>query len=155
MEISIRPVVDPDEAFAIAQSLPGSFTAAGLELVQVALAEETVYGAYADGGLAGFASYKTLNEDAIELTWLAVSPRYQGSGIGTRLVTESLAAVGRPYRICEVKTLAETHPDPGYQRTRAFYRRLGFVSVEIIDPYPGWEPGNPCQIFVKCLRDER
>jgi ribosomal protein S18 acetylase RimI-like enzyme len=149
--IAIERVSDNAAALAIARSLPGSFTPGGIERMRAALDEETVYGARVEGELAGFASYKALNDAAIELTWLVVSPRFQGQGVGTRLVTESLRAVGASCKLCEVKTLAETHPDAGYARTRAFYRRLGFISVEIIDPYPGWEPGNPCQIFVKCL----
>lgn len=153
MDISVECLKDTAEVFVIAESLPRSFTAGGLEILRAGLAEEIVYGAYAHGELAGFASYRVLNEEAIELTWLAVSPRYQGHDVGTKLVTESLASAGRSYDICEVKTLAETHPDPGYALTRAFYRKLGFISLEIIDPYPGWEAGNPCQIFVKCLRE--
>jgi hypothetical protein len=60
--------------------------------------------------------------------------------------------LGGNYKICEVKTLADTHQDPGYSKTRNFYKKLGFVPLEIIHPYPGWGEDNPCQIFVKCLK---
>lgn len=49
--------------------------------------------------------------------------------------------------ICYVKTLAETVEDTGYKKTREFYKKLGFNTLEIIDPYPGWSAGNPCQIL--------
>lgn len=42
--------------------------------------------------------------------------------------------------------------DPGYAKTRNFYKKLGFTSLEIIHPYPGWGDDNPCQIFVKFLQ---
>ena len=56
-------------------------------------------------------------------------------------------------RLVKVKTLAETRPDEGYARTRRFYEKLGFFTVEIIDPYPGWGEGNPCQIMVRCVME--
>ncbi|MGI8551028.1 MAG: GNAT family N-acetyltransferase, partial [Dehalococcoidia bacterium] len=151
MTIIITEVANREQALAIAQSLPNSFTDEGLAEMKVSLQEEIAFGAYDGQELAGFATYKALNEVALELTWLAVLPDYQGSGVGTQLVTETLERLRGSYKICTVKTLAETHPDPGYQKTRAFYRRLGFISIETIQPYPGWLPDNPCQIFVKCL----
>ena len=55
------------------------------------------------------------------------------------------------YRVCYVKTLAETHKDKGYARTRNFYKALGFNTLEIIYPYPGWDGFNPCQILAISL----
>jgi hypothetical protein len=31
----------------------------------------------------------------------------------------------------------------------------GFVQVDMIDPLPGWEPGNPAAIYVAALRPTR
>jgi ribosomal protein S18 acetylase RimI-like enzyme len=151
VDVEIRRTSDTEQAYAIAASLPLSFTPSGLELLKESLQSEALFGAYADGELAGFATYRELNPDALELTWLAVAPGRQDAGIGERLVVESLAQIGAGYRACEVKTLAPTNPDPGYAATRRFYHRLGFIALEIVDPYPGWDPGNPCLIMVKFL----
>jgi hypothetical protein len=53
--------------------------------------------------------------------------------------------------LLEVKTLAPTVVYTPYERTRRFYEHAGFILLEVVDPYPGWEPGNPCAIYVKIL----
>jgi hypothetical protein len=30
-------------------------------------------------------------------------------------------------------------------------RCYAIACLEIIDPFPGWDPGNPCAIYVKAL----
>ena len=42
-----------------------------------------------------------------------------------------------------------------YEATRAFWERSGFVYVDLIDPLPGWQPGNPAAIYVAALRPTR
>ncbi|WP_049981095.1 hypothetical protein [Halolamina rubra] len=64
-------------------------------------------------------------------------------------VADRLAADG--VELLTVKTLAATVDDDHYARVRSFYERAGFRHVETIDPYPEWEPGNPCAIYVKPL----
>ena len=54
--------------------------------------------------------------------------------------------------LIEVKTLAATADYAPYEKTRRFYE-LGLFLIETIDPFPGWEPGNPCAIYVKILQD--
>jgi predicted GNAT family acetyltransferase len=46
-----------------------------------------------DGQLAGFAAYR-LDGDLVVFTHTVVEPRYEGHGVGSRLVQEALAAVG-------------------------------------------------------------
>ena len=64
-------------------------------------------------------------------------------------IEERLRADG--VTLLEVKTLAPTVVYAPYERTRHFYERAGFLLLETVDPYPGWEPGNPCAIYVKIL----
>ena len=47
-----------------------------------------------------------------------------------------------------VKTLADTHPDEGYARTRAFHMKLGFIPLEVL---PLWGEDNPCLLMAKML----
>ena len=50
-----------------------------------------------------------------------------------------------------MKILSEIDPDSQFAKTRNFYKKLGFIPLETISPYPGWGKENPCQIFVKVL----
>lgn len=87
-----------------------------------------------------------------EILWLAVRERAQGKGIGSALVQGAADALREAgVMILEVKTLAPTVNERGYKATRRFYESRGFEILEVIDPYPGWNPGNPCAIYVKPL----
>ncbi len=89
---------------------------------------------------------------SLEISWLAVMDKYQNQGIGSRLVKDSLNLFSNiGYKICYVKTLAETIKDDDYSKTRSFYKKLGFNTLEIISPYPKWTKENPCQILATTL----
>jgi hypothetical protein len=36
-----------------------------------------------------------------------------------------------------------------------FWERRGFVQIDRIDPMPGWQPGNPCALYVAALSPTR
>ena len=55
----------------------------------------------------------------------------------------------RGFAVLHVKTLAPSHPDPFYARTRAFYRALGFEPV--FETPLLWGPENPALVSVKLL----
>jgi GNAT superfamily N-acetyltransferase len=77
----------------------------------------------------------------------------QGTGVGSRLidrVSDRLAADG--VELLTVKMLAATVDDDHYVRFRSFYEEAAFRHVETIDPYPEWEPGNHCSIYVMALQ---
>lgn len=151
MEIVIKKTTEFEKALEIAKTLPEYFSDQGLKEIREQLPKHSVFGAYFGDEMIGVASYKKINNEAIDLTWLMVLEKYQGQGIGRKLVLESLAIEGKNFLVCQVKTLAETVFDEGYAKTRAFYKSLGFIPIAIVDPYPGWRPGNPCQIMVKFL----
>jgi GNAT superfamily N-acetyltransferase len=150
-DVAIRKTTETQACYAIAARLPEYFTASGLRSLRADLDRGELYGAVVGERLVGFALYRELNPEAVELAWISVDRPFWSRGVGTRLVSTSLERLADHYRVCEVKTLAATVPDPGYARTRRFYAKLGFIALEIIDPYPGWEPGNPCQILVRFL----
>jgi len=150
--VAVRKTCDREACSRLAATLPDYFTASGLKALAGDLALGELYGAFAGDRLIGFALYKELNPEAVELAWLAVDRGYWSRGAGTQLVKRSLAALPRQYRTCQVKTLAAAVADEGYARTRRFYAKLGFIPLEVIDPYPGWVPGNPCQLLVRFLR---
>ena len=45
--------------------------------------------------------------------------------------------------LLEVKTLAHGVVSPEYDAARRLYERLGFLLVEVVDPFPGWDLGIP------------
>lgn len=151
MDIEIKLTKDAISAISIAKSLPNYFTETGLKDVEQACRAEKLFGAYVENKMVGFLTLKELNPEAIELTWMGVLADFQGQKIGTKLVERVLENLGDQYKLCEIKTLANTSEDVGYEKTRNFWKKAGFVQLEIIDPYPGWEPGNPCVIMVKPL----
>lgn len=152
MKIVVKQTNDSETAYDIAKSLSQYFDEKGLEKIRKETKTQIMFGAYVDEKMIGFVTYKELNPQAIEMTWLAVSPEYQKQGVGSELVAKSLKKMEAKYKVCEVKTLSDVHPDSGYARTRKFYKKLGFIPIETIHPYPGWEKDDPCQIFVKFLR---
>ena len=84
-----------------------------------------------------------------------IRPR-RGHGLGTVLldwVLGELAADG--VSVVEAKTLDQSAGYQPYEATRAFWEHRGFVQVDVIDPLPGWEPGNPAAIYIAALRPTR
>lgn len=98
----------------------------------------------------GFLTLKQHYPCAAELYVMGVIPQAHRKGIGSALVARAeqvLRAQGVEY--LQVKTLAPTHPDPGYARTRAFYMAQGFCPLEILPTL--WDAHNPCLVMVKYL----
>ena len=62
---------------------------------------------------------------------------------------------GNGVRIVEVKTLDRSAGYAPYEATLAFWERRGFIQVDMIDPLPGWQPGNPAAIYVAALAPTR
>ncbi len=154
MEITVNKTYDREAILEIAKTLPEYFSEQGLKAMEKDLEQGDLFGVYEGNEMIGFVVYKELSPEAIEMAWLGVKKEYQGRGIGKKLVQESVRQIEKQYKVCQVKTLSETHPDEGYAKTRNFYKQLGFIALETIQPYPGWSKEDPCQIFVKCLRCE-
>lgn len=105
-----------------------------------------------DGEVAGFAVVERRGGVAAEILWAAVHPDRRGGGLGTALVEtvlDRLAAEG--VAVVEVKTLDPSSPYEPYRATRAFWQARGFVHVDSVDPFPGWQAGNPAGVYVAAL----
>jgi ribosomal protein S18 acetylase RimI-like enzyme len=148
----IKKINDFENVILIAESLLDFFTIDGVGSLKEDLKSHELYGALVDDKLVGFITLRLADTSSLEISWLAVLPGWQGKGVGTELIKETLNIKAKEgFKICYVKTLAETVPDLGYEKTRKFYKKLGFYTLEIIDPYPGWDEGNPCQILAASL----
>jgi len=151
MKIQIKPSDDVDSAILIARHNPHYFNKAGIKKMKSDLSTNIFFGAFVNEDMAGFINYKIINAKVVEIIWMAIEPKYQNQGIGTRLITETLKRFLNKYKICQVKTLSEIDPDQQYARARAFYIKMKFISLDSNLLHPDWGKDNPCQIFIKLL----
>jgi GNAT superfamily N-acetyltransferase len=96
------------------------------------------------------------SSEVAEILWMAIDLDWRGRGAGTQLlsfVLEFLSADG--VAVVEVKTLDRSSDYEPYEATRAFWEGRGFVQIDRIDPLPGWQPGNPCAIYVAAFQSTR
>jgi GNAT superfamily N-acetyltransferase len=87
---------------------------------------------------------------AAEVYVMAVLPELHGQGIGRALLRHAegmLAMDGVEF--LQVKTLAPSKPDDGYEKTRAFYLAYGFRALE---EFPDlWDASNPALQMIKVI----
>src|SRR5215472_2761219 len=96
----------------------------------------------------GFIALEETSTDAVEIHVMAVAPDRHRTGIGRAMVRHAEGWVrSRRRSILHVKTLAPSHPDPFYARTRAFYQALGFRPV--FETTAFWGVENPTLVLVK------
>ena len=87
--------------------------------------------------------------EAAEIHLITVTRDRHRRGIGRALLATAEADLRlEGCRLLQVKTLGESHPDPGYDKSRKFYLASGFLRVEEISDL--WDE-NPCLILVKPL----
>ena len=86
------------------------------------------------GQVAGYACFGPIacTLGSFDLYWIAVDPRYQGHGIGRKLILESERQIreqnGRLVYI-------ETSGRPQYSSTRIFYERCGYEVVAVMPEF--------------------
>jgi len=144
--------INIDACLAIARELHGYFTEQGMATMGRDLRAHLLYVAKASNEVVGFVTIQHKNNHIAEISWIAVKLEHQRQGIGSALVdrvANDLRSQG--IRVLEVKTLAADVDYFPYEKTRRFYEKTGFMHLETVEPYPGWEPGNPCAIYVKIL----
>lgn len=151
--IAIREARPEDATVCVAllRALPDWF---GIEAAIEHYADEIphlqTFLARVEGEVSGFISLAYHNSSTAEIYLLAVCQERHRQGIGTALVSRvEQEARDRGHQLFEVKTLGPSHPSEHYARTRAFYRKCGFLPLEELHDL--W-PGNPCLIMVKPLR---
>ncbi|WP_152362305.1 tRNA (guanosine(37)-N1)-methyltransferase TrmD [Microlunatus speluncae] len=143
-ELEIRPGVAADAgevftlqraAFVAEGQANGSFEIPpltdGLDVVEAALARDTVLVARLDGRLVGAVIGSAGDAGAWTVGRLVVVPDLQGRGIGGRLL-EAIEAAAPPTR-----TLIRLITGAGSKRNLGFYTRRGFRVVSRDDAAPG------------------
>ena len=142
---------DAADCAAIVASLPDHFDDLAVRRVPEDVTTHAAWLLVAGDLVVSFAVVERRGA-AAEILWMATRPELRRRGHGGRLLTHVLHALGDDgIRIVETKTLAASADYAPYDATRAFWERSGFVHLDTIDPYPGWQPGNPCAIYVRAL----
>jgi GNAT superfamily N-acetyltransferase len=154
----IRPFQPEDlpRLLNIVGRLSDYFTSDVPEKVTEGLRANAAWVILGDDGPIGFSIVERRSDSAAEILWMAVDPVHRGSGVGSQLLSSVIDCL-RADGVClvEVKTLDETSGYEPYVSTRAFWQNRGFVQIDTIDPLPGWQPGNPCGLFVASLTATR
>ena len=155
MTVDIREVNDEAARFQISndilRSLPQWF---GIEdsLVEYCTQSQHLpfYAAYQGDKAVGFLSLLAHNSATTEVFVMGVLEPYHRRGIGRALIDRAAdVAASAGARMLTVKTLADTHPDKNYARTRDFYTSVGFIPLEVFPEL--WGADNPCLFLAKPL----
>lgn len=156
MPVEVRSLTraDADACDAIIRSLPYHFgDPGGQEECARAVRSSDGLVAVKDGEVIGFLTVSRHFETSSEITWMAVHADHRRQGTGRALIqrlVDDLRAAGQ--RFIFVMTLSEKRDeggiDDGYNRTRAFYRSVGFLPA--LDLPDIW-PGNPAMAFAMPL----
>ena len=139
---------------SILQQLPQWFgiPEANADYAVAADAHPTVV-ARIEGRPIGLLTLVQHSDQAAEVHLMAVLPERHRQGLGaTMLCFAEQHLVEQGITFLQVKTLAEEHPDPGYAKTRAFYRAVGFVTLEVFPEL--WDSENPALQLIKYIGSE-
>lgn len=105
------------------------------------------FAAVREGQAVGFAALKATSPCAGEIYVMGV----HRSGTGRQLFAAIRAeAIARGCRLLQVKTVQTGHYAE-YDRTNAFYQRMGFLPLECLPTL--WDEWNPCQVYVLPLQN--
>ena len=98
----------------------------------------------------GFISIKSNNSFTAEIYVMGIKRKYHRKKVGEKLlnhVSEMLR--DEKYSYLLVKTLDESRKSKEYEITRLFYRKMGFIPIDVIPSI--WGTDNPCLLMIKKL----
>jgi ribosomal protein S18 acetylase RimI-like enzyme len=123
---------DSEQLIDIAKALPEWFTENGIKHMQIDLRYQQGFVALNDSQIVGFLSF-FVTEGIGHLGWIGILPEFHRQGIGRKLV-EHLISELKQVGIHElrVNTLGDSVEYEPYERTRAFYRSIGFEDFQRI-----------------------
>lgn len=140
------------ECLAIATELHDYFTKNAIAAMKKDMRKHLFYVVVHAGKVHGFATIFAKSKGVAEISWMAIKKECERLGFGTALMNHIVSVLkSKKIRLLEVKTLSENVKYPPYQTTHEFYKKMGFILVETIDPYPAWDAGNPCAMYIKIL----
>jgi len=122
-------------ALKIEKSLDEWFNADGIKYIEQDLEFQKLFVAETASEPIGFLSF-FIYESIGYLGWIGVLGKYHGSGAGEALFLEFEKEMKKnEIDILQVKTLGESVDYAPYERTRSYYRKMGFKKhcTEITD----------------------
>jgi GNAT superfamily N-acetyltransferase len=155
--LQYREVTSPKEKSAIADTilrrLPDWF---GIEESTVRYINEAAglyfLGAFENGEPVGFLTITENFPCTCEIHVMGILPSLHRKGIGRELVEQSAGRYrDRGFNYMTVKTVAEPVGDAEYASTRAFYKAVGFLPLDIFPTL--WDERNPCLFLCKLLKE--
>lgn len=106
------------------------------------------YIAIEDTNPIGFIAVKIHNEFTAEISVMGIVSDFQRKGTGTALIQRvEKFCIENGYKYLTVKTLDASILYEPYERTRKFYKSLGFIPLEVFSLY--WDKENPCLFLAK------
>lgn len=117
---------------ALATTLEEWFNEEGLAQMERDLAHHGGFVAVDRNRMVGFVTWRRMDSEGADLSWLAVAREHHRMGVGTALLqvlTERLRSDG--VQRLEVSTVADSLDYEPYMRTRAFYRARGFKDFRV------------------------
>jgi len=132
--VSVRRFVPGHAAdvLALARSLGDWFNDEGLRQMETDLRNHAGHVALLGSRLVGFETWNPVDGRVANLSWMGVAKDVQRAGIGRTLVeaiVPDLRSAG--FRFLEVSTVADSVDYRPYERTRAFYRAIGFADERV------------------------
>jgi len=100
--------------------------------------------------VVGFVSMNLNFEKSAELHVLAVKKVHHRTGIGRQMFLATEAYLKKQgIQFVQVKTISENSPDTHYEKTRKFYKAMGYTELE---EFPNlWGAHNPCLQLIKSI----
>ena len=96
----------------------------------------------------GFLSINKHFPDSAEIYCMGILPHYHRKGIGKLLIKELENYLkDKGVKILQVKTVSAERECSAYAKTRAFYKSVGFIPLEVFPTL--WDKANPCLILIK------
>ncbi len=110
------------------------------------------YAAYNGNRCIGFSALKIHNKYTAEIYDLGVLKEYHRLGAGHLLIEACREyCLANKKNFMTVKTLDASAQYEPYERTRAFYKKEGFIPLEVFKNY--WNEENPCLFLVKIVKE--
>lgn len=156
--MTVREVLGKDEkekiCIDILHALPDWFAVeeSVLDYAQKAR-EQRFFAAFADEKPVGFLSVKHHNPYTAEVYVMGVLPGFHRGGAGSALMQAAeTSCKAEGIRFLTVKTLDSSAEYEPYEQTRSFYRKMGFLPLEVFTEL--WDADNPCLFMAKYLGAE-
>lgn len=111
------------------------------------------FAAYDEDRPIGFAALKIHNEYTAEIFNLGILKNYHMQGVGGRLLEKAISfCTAKRYLFLTVKTLDSSADYKPYKGTNSFYRKMGFIPLEVFKTF--WNEENPCLFLAKYLGED-